>query len=373
LPISLRTGARPGAWCAIAGSLLLSLACASPGMKLNTVPGKSGLRTQVQDMEVVLRPMSPEVVKDYGTLVVNTAGLEDLLSVKPTPYLIGPQDIILVTVWEHPELTIPLGQFRSDAATGQVVDDEGNVFWPYVGTVNVSGQTAMQVRSKLVDRMARALKNPQVDVKVIVYRSQKVFVGGEVKVPGIQNITDVPFTVAQAVGNAGGFLPTADASRVILARGNRSYSINFNQLMKQSSRYGQILLKDGDSLHVSNRDEETVYMMGEFRAPRALPLYHGRLSLAQAITEAGGLDLQSANAHSIYVLRRGPTENSADLFHLDSRHPAAMVLADRFALQPRDIVYVDAGTLVRWNRVLNLLLPTFSSLIQSATDIKYLK
>jgi polysaccharide export outer membrane protein len=49
-----------------------------------------------------------------------------------------------------------------------------------------------------------------------------------------------------------------------------------------------------------------------------------------------------------------------------------MVLADRFPLSPRDIVYVDAGTLVRWNRVVTLLLPTVTALTNTASDVKYL-
>jgi polysaccharide export outer membrane protein len=49
-----------------------------------------------------------------------------------------------------------------------------------------------------------------------------------------------------------------------------------------------------------------------------------------------------------------------------------MVLADQFQLRPRDIVYVDAGTLVRWSRVMNLLLPTISSVTNVTSNVKYI-
>jgi len=360
---------RAGAGAAL---LLAAVACA-PGHKLVMTPDKPEATYLVDGLRVTLRPLSPQVVQAHGGASVRTDGLDELLAARPGPYLIGPQDILLVTVWEHPELTIPLGQYRSDTATGQVVDDEGNIFWPYVGVLNVQGQTAMQVRARLVDRMAKVLKNPQVDVKVIAYRSQKVYVGGEVRQPAMYNVTDVPFTLAEAIGRAGGFLPTADDSRVLLTRGGRSWSINFHNLMLKGSRYGQILLKDGDAVTVTHREDETVYMMGELVKPAALPLRHGRLTLAQAIAESGGLDRLSSNGHSLYVLRRGATPDAVELFHLDARNPTAMVLADHFTLQPRDLVYVDAGSLVRWNRVISQLLPTFSTLLQTATDIKYLK
>ncbi|MBI4913939.1 MAG: polysaccharide biosynthesis/export family protein [Acidobacteria bacterium] len=353
-------------------ALLLSAACA-PGMKLNLSPSKPQEDYRIQGQHVTLRPLSPQVVQAFGNPALNTSGVDELLAVKATPYLIGPQDVLQVTVWEHPELTIPLGQYRTDAATGQLVDEEGNMFFPYAGILNVQGQTAMQVRAKLVDRLSRVLKSPQVDVKVIVFRSQKVFVGGEVRQPGVQYISDAPLTLAESLGRAGGFLPAGDDSRVQLTRGNRSWVINYYGLMQKGSRYGQILLKDGDHLTVQAREDEPVYMLGEVSKPSIVPLRHGRLSLAQALAEAGGMERLSSNAHSVYVLRRGATDGSVDLFHLDAKNPTAMVLADRFNLNPRDMVYVDAGALVRWSRVVTMLLPTFTSLSQTAADAKYLR
>lgn len=356
----------------VAGSLFL-VGCSAPGMKLNVTAGQRPTTTHVDGLNVTLRSLDPQAVRAQATRFDNTPDLQALLAEKPGPYLIGPQDILLVTVWEHPEISQPLGQFRSDSGTGQLVDEEGNMYFPYVGVLQVRGLTAMQVRAKLFTQLAKVLKNPQIDVKVQSFRSQKVYVGGEVHAPGVYNITDVPFTLSEALGRAGGVSATGDDSRLILTRGDRSWSLNYFDLMAKGSRYGQILLKDGDSLRVLARDEETVYLLGELKTPRPVPLIHGHLSLARALSEAGGMDNLSANAHSVYVIRGGGAENAVDVYHLDARNPASMVLADRFALQPRDIVYVDSGTLVRWNRVLTLLVPTYTTLLGTATDIKYLK
>lgn len=363
---------RPVRLLAALGGLLLFTACA-PGMKLNMTPSKPEATYMIDGLRVTLRSVTPRLVQEARTSLPATAEYDELLAVKPTPYLIGPQDVLQVIVWEHPELTIPLGQFRTDAVTGQLVDEEGNIFWPYVGTLNVQGQTPSQVRAKLVDRMARVLKNPQVDVKVVAFRSQKIWVGGEVRTPGVYNVTDVPPTLAEVLGRAGGFLPTADDSRVALTRGTKTWNLDFHGLMRKGNRFGQILLKDGDHLSVGHREDESVYMLGEIAKPSIVPLRHGRLSLAQALAESGGMDRLSANAHSLYVLRRGEADGSVEMYHLDAHNPAAMVLADQFPLRPRDMVYVDAGSLVRWNRVVGLLLPTFTSLTQVAADGKYLK
>ena len=354
---------------ALAASLLL-LGCRAPGMKFDAqVPAQGETQVQINGQDVTLRPLTPETVKAFGTRA-SEGGYQELLSAKAEPYRVGPQDVLMVTVWDHPELTLPLGQYRTDSATGLVVDDDGQLFYPYIGRVKVAGLTVQQVRDLVTLKLDKVLQRPQVDVKVLAFRSQKVFVGGEVKTPAVYPVTDIPFTLAEAVNRAGGFLPTADQSRILVSRGERTWNLDFLELMAQGNRISQILLKDGDSVHVYHRNEAPVYLLGELRDPKSVSAYNGKLSLAQAISDAGGINNQTADARSIYVFRRGTAENAVDVFQLDAYNPVAMVLADRFALQPRDVVYVDAGPLVRWNRVISLILPTTSvlSTIPSAVN-----
>jgi len=343
------------------GSMILLSACKAPGMKFNARSLDRPFTLQVNGEQVTLHPLDSQAVKSYGTPArVSEAALKDLLVTRSQPYTVGPLDILLVTVWDHPELTMPLGQYRTDAATGMVIDEDGYLFYPYIGRVKLGGLSLVKVRETLAEKLEKVLQKPQVDVKVLNYRSQKVFIGGEVKNPAVYTITDVPFSLAEAINRAGGFLPTADQSSVVLSRGNQNWTLNFMELLTQGNRIGQLILRDGDSLHICHRDESPIYLLGEVRNPRSVATYNGRLSLAQALSEAGGINTTSSDARSIYVFRRGVQENTVDVFHLDAYNPAAMVLADRFELQRRDVVYVDAGTLVRWNRVISLVLPTSS-------------
>jgi polysaccharide export outer membrane protein len=348
------------------GLALISSACTSPGMKLDVRPGARPTTTEVEGMKVTLHSLGSQVITTQPSRKPDSAGLAELLSEKIPPYRIAPQDILLVTVWDHPEITLPLGQYRSDAATGMVVDDEGLLYFPYIGKIEVKGLTTSQVREALTTQLAKVIQKPQVDVKVMAFRSQKVYVGGEVKNPGVYSVTDVPFTLAEAVNRAGGFLPTADDSRLVLARGERTWKLNFQTLMTAGNRIGHIMLKDGDSLHVPNNREEAVYMLGELVRPGTMPMIHGNLSLAQALTEAGGVQGASADARSIYVIRQADAAKAVDVFHLDARNPTALVLADNFALNPRDIVFVDAGSLVRFGRVMSMLLPTINAVSSTA-------
>lgn len=348
---------RTSAFLAALGAAFLLTACRAPGMKLTT---QFNDKTTYQEgnQVVTLRPLDARAVLAFGSPATTSASFEELIATKTDPYHIGPQDILLITVWDHPEITLPLGQYRTDAATGMVVDEAGLLYFPYIGQVAVAGQTVSQIRDTLTLKLNRVLQKPQVDVKVIAFRSQKIYVGGEVRSPAVYNVTDVPFTLGEALNRAGGFLPTADQSRVEISRGDKTWSINFLDMLAQGNHIGQIQLKDGDSVQVRNREESQVYLMGEVRNARSVPTINGRISLAQAISEAGGVNTTSSDPRSIYVFRKGKGENTVEAFHLDAYNPVAMVMADRFILQPRDMVFVDAGTLVRWNRVLTLILPT---------------
>ena len=341
-------------------------------MKLTAVATTQETSVQMSGVQVTLRPLNAQTIRKQTMPETMMANVAELFTAKTSPYTIGAQDVLIVTVWDHPELSLPLGQFRTDAATGTLVDEDGCFYYPFVGRIKAAGSTSNEVRERLTLALSKSLRNPQVDVKVLSYRSKKVYVGGEVKNPATHTVTDVPFTLAEAMNRAGGFLPTADLSRVVLARGERRWNLNFLELATESTRMNRLVLQDGDSLHIHHRDEAPVYVMGELHNPRSVALYHGKLSLAQAISDAGGINNASADARSIYVLRQGSTENAVDVFHLDASNPVAMVMADRFAMHPKDVVFVDAGTLVRWNKVVNLLMPTVSALTATATEVKYL-
>ena len=372
LPRILPAPVRP-AWRAAVGALaLLVTGCSAPGMKLRVHPERPRTTSEVNGMRVTLRPMDVQTVQNLERSEARPEPLDGLLDPAPQPYRIGPQDILLITVWDHPEITLPLGQYRQDTAAGNVVDDQGQLFFPYVGKFQVGGLTVSQVRDKLAGLLGKVLQNPQVDVKVIAYRSQKFYIGGEVRSPGVYPVTDVPLTLTEALNRAGGLLPTADDSRILLSRKNRTWTLDFQALLAQGNKVGQIRLQDGDSLQVPNLNDAPVYMLGELLRPGTTPLIHGRLSLAQAIQDVGGIQGLTADPRCIYVIRKGASENAVDVFHLDARNPTAMVLADRFPLEPRDIVYVDKGTVVRWGQVVNQILPAYSGLLQTAISAKYL-
>src|SRR5688572_5772969 len=84
----------------------------------------------------------------------------ELANYKPESYQIHPGDTILVTVWDHPELTTPAGSQQQAVTNGRLVQPDGTFFYPYAGKINVTGMTIEQLRSTLAERLGRYLRNP---------------------------------------------------------------------------------------------------------------------------------------------------------------------------------------------------------------------
>ena len=130
------------------------------------------------------------------------------------------------------------------------------------------------------------------------------------------------------------------------------------------------LLQDGDVLNIPERRFNKVFVLGEVGRPQSLLLPYGSYSLAEALTDAGGLNPVTSNAGQVYVIRDGDN-GKPQVWHMNATRPDALVLADAFMLQPRDVVYVDPAGITRWSRVINQILPSAQFLRQSSTTFDF--
>lgn len=180
-----------------------------------------------------------------------------------TQYRVGPRDILNITVWDHPELTIPAGEFRSAESAGNVVGEDGTFFYPYVGVVLAAGRTVEDIREELTKRLSKYIEFVQLDVRVAAYRSQRVYVVGEVATPGVQLVKDIPLTVLEAINNAGGVNQDADLRNIILTRDDKTYSINLLNLYEGGDITQNVLLRHGDVLNVPDNSLNKVFVLGD--------------------------------------------------------------------------------------------------------------
>src|SRR5699024_4233940 len=129
-----------------------------------------------------------------------------------------------------------------------------------------------------------------------------------------------------------------------------------------------VLLLPGDVVHVSRNDDNKVFVLGEVVKPQPVPMTRNGLTLADALTTAGGILQDTADASGVFVMRKAPqgSDHLVDVYQLNAKDPTALVLADAFQLQRRDIVYVTAAPIALWNRVIRSIMPTFQTVYYGA-------
>jgi polysaccharide export outer membrane protein len=338
----------------IAGALALQGCAIAPGMTMTEpaeLPEGKVVRVQTLTMDLLnqLEAQRQTQVRE----------LAEKFAVRHEEYLIGPGDILQVVVWDHPELTIPAGSFRDAESSGQQVGEDGYLFYPYVGMVKAEGMNIAALRDVLTDRLSRYIQNPQLDVRVVAYRSKRVYVVGEVADPGILPLNDLPMTIADAISLSGGLTPDAFKSGVNVSRNGKVYEIDLKALYDYADSTQNLMLRHGDIVNVLDRSQQKVFLMGEVRSPGSVEIINGELTLAAAIGEVGGFNQNTANPSAIYVIR-GSTSDDPQIFHLDAEFATGMLLAERFDMQAQDVVFVDTAGISQWNRVITQLLPSLT-------------
>ena len=372
-----RFGLGVGAPLLLSISVLLSACSIVPGQRMvspPTLPETGGEYSSdpEQNVQIPVTDINLKLVRDMkGQTTELNQQIAGLFSTKPPAYKLGPGDVLQITVWDHPELAAALGQpaqtvNKGDPGLGFLVDADGNIQFPYAGTIHVGGKDATTVQKELYRKLSNVYSKPEVTVRVSSFRSSQVYVDGEVHAPGPAQINDIPMSLTEAINRTGGFTPNADQSHVELTRDGRTYNINVPDLIRRGKAPTSIYLQPGDLLRVGGRDEYGVYLMGEVNRPATiLPMRDGRLSLAEALSQAGSVNPNTAYAKQLFVIRNSMGDKP-EIYHLDATSPTSMLLANQFNLEPKDVVYVDNNGLVKFNRVLSLLLPAINAGVTAA-------
>jgi len=352
-------------------ALLLTACSLTPGMDMKAENNLSELEVPVMKNGRMVKektkilPITADLIIERENARQQAVNNLPPVDINKAVYRIGPQDRLQITVWEHPELNNPGGEEILPELAGKVVDENGELYFPYVGNIPVAGKTVSEVRSELTQELSKYFKKVKLDVRVLSFQSHRAAVVGEVKTPGIQAMTETPLTIAEAISRAGGVTENADMSNVALARDGKLYKIDVLALYEKGNSTQNLLLKDGDVLNIPDSKDNKVLMMGEVGKQQALPINKGRMSLSQALAEAYGVDFNTSRPGEIYVIR--PGDMNPEIFQLNAESPDAMILADQFALQAHDTVFVGTAGVTQWSRVLNQILPgSFTSIMSQA-------
>jgi polysaccharide export outer membrane protein len=214
-------------------------------------------------------------------------------------YVVGPEDLLEVQVYQVPELN-----------TTARIGGDGAITLPVVGPIIVSGLTVNAVSEKIAKTLEdKYIQDPQVNVSVKEFKSQKISIIGMVKSPGSYSLSG-PRTIIQLIAEAGGLMPEAGDSILIFrqARDGRSarLAIPKEELFVKGSTAWNIPLRSGDVVNIPAEESITVSILGALATPGIYPLSTSDgATLLKAIAKAGGLKQASKGNVTIKRQRNG--------------------------------------------------------------------
>jgi polysaccharide export outer membrane protein len=154
-------------------------------------------------------------------------------------YVIGPEDLLMITVWKNEALSRTLP-----------VRPDGKISLPLLHDVQAAGLTTMQLRDKIANALSEFMPNPEVAVSVAEVRSYRVSVLGEVQKPGVLQLK-ADTTVLEAIALAGGFRDFASPGKITILRkdskgATQKIPFNYNKVVKDNRSQDNVTLKSGD-------------------------------------------------------------------------------------------------------------------------------
>ncbi|MBM3616053.1 MAG: polysaccharide export protein [Alphaproteobacteria bacterium] len=289
------------------------------------------------------------------------------------PNQIRPGDVITISVWvseDNSLLTAP--NQRVAEMPEMTVSPTGQLFLPYIGQMQVAGQSQEEARAAIEAAYVKVTPSAQVQLRSVEGRQSSASVVSGVAKPGSYPLTDSGVTVLDILALSGGVPQTVINPQVRVQRGDTTYGISLDRVMKDTAL--NIRLQGGDRVFVE-ADENYFLSLGASGTQAQHYFPQDRVSALDALSIIGGLAEARADAKGILILRSyDPESVRADgsgprhartIFTIDLTSADGLFSAGEFRIQPGDLIYVTESPLLTSRNVLTLIGSVFGLAVQA--------
>ena len=324
------------------------------------------IKIKIKDINELTFADINETNNDYTDKSVQDSAIKEYFSLYDYvyEYQLGPGDEIVINLTE-----------TDDIDGNYLIDPFGMIDLPYVGKINVKDLTSAEAQNMLLSILKKFYKNPDLQLDIVAFNSSKVYVTGTVRNQLVIDMSDKPIRVLDALIRANVNTTGNDnlsSTSGIIRRDNRVYEIDLLNAIKGTDTKENFYLKKDDVIFI-DRNPNSILVFGEVSRPGSYFPYAG-YSLTQLVSDSG-INQLTADAKNIFVLRESFDEElQIDVFKMNIKNPINLIAGRKFKLNKRDIVYIPASDLVKWNRVISLLLPqtnlfkSYNPIIQNGLD-----
>ena len=276
-------------------------------------------------------------------------------------YILGPADIISIDLTD-----------TDDLDNSYEIDPDGFIDLPFVGKAKIDGLVLDDAQNILKQILGEFYINPDLQISIDEYNSSKVYIVGAVRNQITINLDQKPIKLIEAAIQAN-FNPNA-ADKVLgtkgfIRRDNKLYKINLNNAFTSTDEKENFFLKKDDVIFI-DRNSESIHVFGEVTKPGEY--YPNKNYSLTELISTSGLNQLTADAKKVYVIRED-IDNflKVKVYQLNIQNPVNLIAGRKFLLQPKDIVFIPPTDIVKWNRVISLLLPqtdlfsSYNPIIQS--------
>jgi polysaccharide export outer membrane protein len=282
---------------------------------------------------------------------------------------VGPGDVLEITIWEAPPASL-FAVTPTDARSGvqvarpatlpeQAVDSQGSISIPFVGAVRASGRTLGEVQSDIAAKLRGKANQPQVSVRLLRNATSDVTVVGEVTQSLRMPLTARGERLLDAVAAAGGPKQPVNKVTVWVTRGSAYNGMPLEDVISDPRQ--NVPLQPGDVVTLVHQPF-TASVLGAISNNREIEFEAKGISLTQALARAGGLQDSRSDPRAVFVFRFDPDTATASsgekiptIYRIDLSQAANFLVAQRFPVRDKDIIYVANSPVADLQKLMNIL------------------
>jgi polysaccharide biosynthesis/export protein len=381
------------------GSSLLSLALSACATAPGAGPSarsinKAGVERSVEGADIKVIDVTDAVTRDMLARGRKTLFSQDLGEGRSIGSVIGKGDVLDIAIWEAPpavlfgaagggaQLTSSGSTARGTSLPEQMVDSDGQITIPFVGSIQADGRTPQEIARTITGRLTGKAHQPQAIVRLARNAAANVTVVGDVA-----NSARVPLTargerVLDVLAAAGGVRQPVDKMTIQITRGLTVASLPLETVIRDPLQ--NVRLQPDDVMTVLFQPYSFT-ALGAFGRNDELPFEATGLTLAQALGRVSGLQDARADMKGVFIFRfedpevldpsiQATARTTPDgkvpvIYRIDMKNPSTFFIAQSLPIRDKDVLYVSNAPLADIQKFVNVIYSTLLPVATTATAI----